>query len=84
MGTTSENQAATVSALIKRCWSALQERRKRARLRTALYALPDRVLRDIGVSRSEIEYLARNGTDARIDPRGRPSRCAPLSSPALW
>ncbi len=60
------------SAFIKRCWTALQQRRKRARLRAALYALPDRDLRDIGVSWSEIEYLALNGTDVRVDPRGRP------------
>jgi uncharacterized protein YjiS (DUF1127 family) len=59
------------SAFLKRCWTALQEQRKRARLRAALYALPDRDLRDIGVSWSEIEYLALNGTDERVDPRGR-------------
>jgi uncharacterized protein YjiS (DUF1127 family) len=61
-----------VSAFIKWCWSALQERRKRARLRAALFTMPDRDLRDIGVSRSEIEYLAFNGTDERVDPRRRP------------
>jgi uncharacterized protein YjiS (DUF1127 family) len=58
-----------VSAFVRRCWSAVQERRKRAKLRAALYSLPDRDLRDIGVSWSEIEYLASNGTDERIDPR---------------
>ena len=58
-----------VSAFIKWCWSTLQERRKRARLRAALYAMPDPYLRDIGVSRSEIEYLALKGTDERVDPR---------------
>jgi uncharacterized protein YjiS (DUF1127 family) len=58
-----------VSAFLMRCWSALQERRKRARLRAALYALPDRHLRDIGIAWSEIEYLALNGTDERVDPR---------------
>jgi uncharacterized protein YjiS (DUF1127 family) len=58
-----------VSAYFKRCWTALQERRKRARLRAALYALSDRHLRDIGVAWSEIEYLALNGTDERVDPR---------------
>ena len=58
-----------ISAFFKRCWSALQERRKRARLRAALYALPDRHLRDIGIAWSEIEYLAVNGTDERVDPR---------------
>jgi uncharacterized protein YjiS (DUF1127 family) len=57
------------SAFFTSCWSALHERRKRARLRAALYGLPDRHLRDIGIARSEIEYLALNGTDERIDPR---------------
>jgi uncharacterized protein YjiS (DUF1127 family) len=62
-------RASPVSAFIQWCWTALQERRKRARLRTVLYALPDRDLRDIGISRAEIEYLALNGTDERVDPR---------------
>jgi uncharacterized protein YjiS (DUF1127 family) len=59
-----------VASFFTRCWNALQERRKRARLRAALYGLQDRELRDIGVARGEIEYLALNGTDERIDPRG--------------
>ena len=58
-----------VSVFFKRCWSALQERRKSARLRADLYALPDRLLRDIGIARGEIEYLALNGSDERVDPR---------------
>jgi uncharacterized protein YjiS (DUF1127 family) len=58
-----------VSAFVKRCWSALQERRKSEKLRAALYALPDRDLRDIGIARAEIEYLAVNGTDEQVDPR---------------
>jgi uncharacterized protein YjiS (DUF1127 family) len=58
-----------VSAFFRRCCHALQERRKRAGLRAALYALPDRNLRDIGIALSEIEYLALNGTDERVDPR---------------
>jgi uncharacterized protein YjiS (DUF1127 family) len=61
-----------VSAFFKWCWSTFQERRKRARLRAALYGLPDRDLGDIGISRNEIEHLALNGTDERLDPRGRP------------
>ena len=59
-------------AFLKRCRTTFQEWRKRARLRAALYALPDRDLSDIGVSWSEIEYLALNGTDRRVDPRRRP------------
>jgi uncharacterized protein YjiS (DUF1127 family) len=63
--------APRVPAFFKRCWTALQERRRRARLRASLYALPDRALRDIGIAWSDIEYLALNGTDERVDPRGR-------------
>ena len=61
--------APQVSAFLKRWWSALQERRKCARLRTALHGLPDHYLRDIGIARGEIEYLALKGTDDRTDPR---------------
>jgi uncharacterized protein YjiS (DUF1127 family) len=64
--------APRVPAFLIRCWHALQERRKRAKLRAALYALPDRDLRDVGISLSEIEYLALNGTDERVDPRRHP------------
>ena len=42
------------------CWAAFQERRKRARLRTELYDLSDLELRDIGITRGEIEYFASN------------------------
>jgi uncharacterized protein YjiS (DUF1127 family) len=58
-----------VTTFFKWAQTVLQERRKRAKLRAALYALPDRDLRDIGISRAEIEYLALNGTDERVDPR---------------
>jgi uncharacterized protein YjiS (DUF1127 family) len=60
-----------LSDLLERWWSAFQLRRKRARLRTTLYSLSDRDLKDIGVGWSEIEHLALNGTDERIDPRGK-------------
>jgi uncharacterized protein YjiS (DUF1127 family) len=62
-------RTAVATTFFKWCWTALQERRKRAKLRSALYALPDRDLRDIGIARAEIEYLAVNGTDERVDPR---------------
>jgi hypothetical protein len=35
-----------------------------------LYGLQDRELKDIGVARSEIEYLVLNGSNELIDPRG--------------
>jgi uncharacterized protein YjiS (DUF1127 family) len=62
--------APRLTALLGKGWSALQERRKRARLRATLYSLADRDLKDIGVAWSEIEHLALNGTDVRVDPRG--------------
>jgi uncharacterized protein YjiS (DUF1127 family) len=49
------------------CWEAFQQWRKRDRLRTELYALNDRELMDIGITRSEIEYFASNRS---IDQRG--------------
>jgi len=59
-----------VSNFFKRRWNAFQERRKRTRLRAVLHGLADRDLKDIGISRGEIEYLSLNGTDWRSDPRG--------------
>lgn len=56
-----------VPGYIRRCWSALQERRKRAKVRADLYALSGRDLHDIGIAHGEIEYLAANPD---IDPRG--------------
>jgi uncharacterized protein YjiS (DUF1127 family) len=67
-----EKLAPHVPAFIRRCFHGLQERRKRDRLRSALYALSERNLRDIGISFSDIEYLALKGTDERVDPRRCP------------
>ena len=56
-----------VPGFITRCWSALQERRKREKVRAALYGLNGRDLKDIGIAHGEIEYVASNPD---IDPRG--------------
>jgi uncharacterized protein YjiS (DUF1127 family) len=56
-----------VSSFFKRYWSALQERRKRQRLRADLYYLNDFELHDIGITRGEIDYVISNRS---IDPRG--------------
>lgn len=37
-----------------------------------LYAMPDELLRDVGVSRSEIDGLAERIVDGRTDPTRRP------------
>jgi len=56
-----------VAGFIRRCWDALQERRKREKVRAALYGLNGRDLKDIGIAHGEIEYVASNPD---IDPRG--------------
>jgi len=56
-----------VPGFITRCWSALQERRKREKVRAALYALNGRDLHDIGIVDSDIDYVASNRDS---DPRG--------------
>ena len=56
-----------VSGFIRRFWDALQERRKREKVRAALYGLNGRDLKDIGIAHGEIEYVASNPD---IDPRG--------------
>jgi hypothetical protein len=37
-----------------------------------LYRLGSCDLKDIGIAWSEIEYLALNGTEVRVDPRRQP------------
>ena len=47
-------------------WNAFQERRKRQRSLTKLCDLSDRELMDIGITRSEIDYVASHrGCDLR-------------------
>jgi uncharacterized protein YjiS (DUF1127 family) len=48
-------------------WNAFQEWRKRQRLLANLYNLSDRELMDIGITRSEIDYVASHRAS---DPRG--------------
>lgn len=55
-----------VSSFFNRYRGALQERRERQRVRTALCDLSDWELKDIGTTRGEIDYVASNrGTDPR-------------------
>jgi uncharacterized protein YjiS (DUF1127 family) len=55
-----------VPGFIRGCWNAVQERRKREKVRAALYGLNGRDLKDIGIAHGEIEYVASNPD---IDPR---------------
>jgi uncharacterized protein YjiS (DUF1127 family) len=54
-------------SLLKYCWAAIRELRAREKLVIKLYELSDRELRDIGITRGEIDYVASN---RGIDPRG--------------
>jgi uncharacterized protein YjiS (DUF1127 family) len=54
------------SGLIWKYWDAIQERRDRQKLRSALSDLSNRELMDIGTTRGEIDYVVSN---RGIDPR---------------
>jgi uncharacterized protein YjiS (DUF1127 family) len=49
-----------VSSAFKNFWGAFQEWRKWERLRADLCNLSDRELMDVGITRSEIDYVASN------------------------
>ena len=54
-----------VLSLLKRVWRAFGEWRQRQRSRTSLHDLSDRELKDIGVTREEIDRMApHRGIDA--------------------
>jgi uncharacterized protein YjiS (DUF1127 family) len=54
-------------AVFRRCWAALLDWQERVSLRQRLSDLSDKELRDIGVARGEIDYVASHRS---IDPRG--------------
>jgi uncharacterized protein YjiS (DUF1127 family) len=49
-----------VLSLLKRYWCAFGEWRQRLSSRTSLHDLSDRELKDIGVTRDEIDHIARH------------------------
>ena len=57
-----------ISSFFEKYWRAIRERRGRQKLRAALDDLSDSELRDIGITRGEIDYVARAATS--VDPRG--------------
>jgi uncharacterized protein YjiS (DUF1127 family) len=56
-----------IFSFFKGYWAALQERRKREKLRADLSCFSDFELNDIGIARGEIDYVVANRS---IDPRG--------------
>jgi len=59
-----------IFSLLEMYWSAFQAWRERARARAMLHAMSDRQLRDIGLTRGEIDFVvaasARERMRARI------------------
>jgi uncharacterized protein YjiS (DUF1127 family) len=55
------DDARNVLNLLKRYWRAFAEWRQRHSSRTALHDLSDRELKDIGVTRDEIDHIAPHG-----------------------
>ena len=60
---------------VRRRWRLYAERRRRYRAMAQLQVLSDRSLKDIGLSRSEIDWVANHGRYApprhRVSPLGR-------------
>ncbi|MEZ2146667.1 DUF1127 domain-containing protein [Bradyrhizobium sp. DN5] len=62
------SSAQSVLGLLKQCWRAFQRRRQRQGLRVTLQELSDRELMDIGLTRSEIDYItSQRAIDALRD-----------------
>ncbi len=57
---TKSQHPATTNGPLEVYWKAFQEWRKRRRLQTELCRLTDSELMDIGITRSEIDYVASN------------------------
>ena len=58
--------SARVGWFLRRCWNAFQARRERARARAVLYGMDDRMLKDLGLTRSEIGSALTDATGERI------------------
>jgi uncharacterized protein YjiS (DUF1127 family) len=56
----------SVLSVLKGYWRAFQKRRQRRRLRVGLHDLSDRELKDIGVTRAEIDYIAAHRAIDRL------------------
>lgn len=73
-----------VSSFLKKYWRVLQEWRERQKLLAALDYLSDKELSDIGITRGEINYVARS---RHIDQRGRSAewiRHLPTVDGQIW
>ena len=67
--------ASRPAGILDRIWQSISRYVQAGRRRQELYRLPDRILKDIGLDRSEIDGIAANLSDFVVDPtrnrRGR-------------
>jgi uncharacterized protein YjiS (DUF1127 family) len=56
-----------IFSIVRAIWQSIQEWRERKRTRNALEDLSDKELHDIGITRGEIDFVARGSRS--IDPR---------------
>ena len=56
----------SVLSLLRGCWRAFQERRRRQRLRVTLHDLSERELMDIGVTPGDIDYIVAHRAIERL------------------
>ena len=59
--------ASRPAGILDRIWQSIRRHVQTTRLRQELYRLPDRVLKDIGLHRSEIDGVATNLVDDVAD-----------------
>jgi uncharacterized protein YjiS (DUF1127 family) len=65
------SRLASLRAIATRPWQMLANRMMQRRTRTSLSSLNDHLLKDIGVSRGEIERISRTAVPARSTRLGR-------------
>jgi uncharacterized protein YjiS (DUF1127 family) len=70
--------------MLVRLWSGVSSKRELARIRAAWEMIDDRMLRDIGVSRYEIEYADLNVTGVDLIPIRASARTSPPKPSICW
>ena len=71
--TTTTASVPRVTRFFRQCWDAFKQRRERARVRAILYGMQDRELKDLGFSRSEIEFVMVDDSGERIRAYPKPT-----------
>jgi len=56
-----------ISGIVRAIWQSFREWREREKVRSALECLSDKELHDIGITRAEIDHVARSAP--AVDPR---------------